>query len=255
MAEQLRVFLSAISFLSIVPTGQATSFSAERLARSAAYFPAVGLLIGAAGVALALLLDGLLSSQAANALIVLFLVVVSGGLHLDGLADTIDAFLGGRTRARRLEIMRQGASGPFGVAAVTLALLLKYALLNVLTGDPRLLAILLIPALARWPMAALAWALPAARNSGLGRIFARGTRGADALVATGIVLGLILTVSLAVSPLYSLTVPLLLFMVGLSARHTRKRVGGVTGDTLGATVEISEVLLFLAFALMSSSSI
>jgi adenosylcobinamide-GDP ribazoletransferase len=255
MIEQLRVLLSAISFLSIVPTGQANSFSAERLARSAAYFPLVGLMIGATGVGLALILDGLLSSQAANALIVLFLVVVSGGLHLDGLADTVDGFLGGHTRARRLEIMRQGASGPFGVAAVTLALLLKYALLNVLTGDPRLIAILLVPALARWPMSALAWALAPARSSGLGRIFAGGTRGSDALIATCFTLGLILTVSVLVSPLYLLTAVLLLFIVAVSARQSRKRIGGITGDILGATVEISEVLLFLAFALMSSSSI
>lgn len=235
----------ALSFLTIVPVGGGGA--GIELSRAAGYFPLVGLLMGALGVCLIYLAEPSLGAGAANALVVLFLVVVTGGLHIDGLADTADGLPGPRTRRRRLEIMRSGRSGPLGVAAVTLVLLLKYSLLGGLTGDTRLLAVLSAPALARWPMVLLAWAMPPAKLGGLGHTFAGRVRALDIGLASLIVTALTAAAVFfqgvgRVAPLASMVI-----MAVAAALLYRRLLGGVTGDTLGATVEIGEVLVLGAF--------
>lgn len=250
MPKQLKLFLGSVGFLSIIPTGTSGKLTKPELGRSAAYFPAAGLVIGIIGMTLALALDKILPSPATNALLILYLVVISGGLHLDALADTVDGFIGGRTRKQRLAIMREGASGPIGVAAVTLTLLLEFTFLNSLTGPPRLLAILTVPALARWPMVWLAWRLPAVRRSGLGFIFAGQVRKID-VVGSGLVAGLICVyLSLLLGPLNLIILPVLLLAAVVGTGVNKKLIGGVTGDTLGAMVEISEIILFLAIGMI-----
>ena len=251
MVEQLRYFLNSISFLSILPAGARARLSGRELSASAAYFPAVGLGIGAVGMALALGLERLLPLAAANALVVFYLVVITGGLHLDALADTVDGFAGGKDKAERLKIMRRGGIGPLGVAAVTLALLLKFTFLNALAAPDRLIAILAVPALARWPMVWLAGRLPAARGAGLGSVFASGVKMTEVLAAglfAGFVCGYVA---------FRLGWPFLALAPALTAaalaaeKINRRFIGGVTGDTLGAMVEISEVLLMAAIGVIS----
>ncbi len=251
MVEQMKLFLASVSFLSIMPTGINRRLSADKLAASAVYFPAAGLLIGTMALFLALALDRVLAPPAADALLVLFLTVTTGGLHLDALADTIDGFAGGESKAARLKIMRQGASGPFGVSAVTLVLLLKYAFLSALAGPVRLLALLTVPGMARWPMVWLAWLLPPARRGGLGRLFAQRTRWFDTAGAGLQATGVCIYLAWLLNPGYLLLLPLLLALALLSAWLSKALLGGVTGDTLGATVELSEVVLLAAINLVA----
>lgn len=250
MISQLKLLLGALSFLSIIPIPGAGKLSTKELGRTAAYFPVAGLIIGALAAAVALALDQALPTQAANALVVLFLVVISGGLHLDGLADSVDALAGGRTKAKRLSIMHGGASGPLGVAAVTLALLLKYSFFNNLTHDARIVAVMAVPSLSRWPMVLMAWQLPSARKSGLGRIFAEQTRIVEVVIATAAAAGVCAAVAGRLGWRYIMISPLLALVAWAAGRWTKRMVGGVTGDTLGATVEVAEIMLILAFGLL-----
>lgn len=249
MIDQMRLFRASLGFLSIVPAG-GVKLSRSQLGRSATYFPAVGLIIGFAGMALALALDKVFPGQATNAVIVLYLAVVTGGLHLDALADTADGFMGGKTKTARLRIMRQGASGPLGVAAVTLVLLLKYAFLTSLAGSPRLIAILIVPGLARWPMVFMARYLPAARRSGLGFIFATETRTIDVLGAgffAGVLVGYAAWI---LGPLEWALAPVLVLAAFVGARISAALIGGATGDTLGAVVEPTEAALLLTMSVL-----
>ena len=251
MVEQFKLLLASVSFLSIIPTGMNRRLTGETLGRSATYFPVAGLVIGTFALFFALALDKVFTAQAANALLILYLAVVSGGLHLDALADTMDGFAGGKSKAQRLKIMRQGASGPFGVAAVTTVLLLKYAFLNSLAGPVRLLALLTVPAMARWPMVWMAWRLPAVRHSGLGWLFTRRTRGIDVAGAGALTAGTSAYLSWLLGPAYLLLMPALVLLAVIGARVNKVFIGGATGDTLGAMVEISEVVLFMAINVLA----
>lgn len=250
--RQLKHLLASIGFLSIVPIGSSAKSASDELARAAAYFPVTGLFIGAIGMSLTAALDQVLPGPATNALIVLYLVVITGGFHLDALADTIDGFVGGKNVKQRLSIMREGASGPIGVAAVTLTLLLKFTFLNSLTGSFRLLAILTVPALARWPMVWLAWRLPAVRRSGLGFVFA-GRIGKIDVIGAGLTTGLICAyLSFLLGPLILVLLPVLALLAMGYTWVNDALIGGVTGDTLGATVELTEVILLLAIGLLAA---
>lgn len=251
MPKQLKLLLGAVSFLTVMPTGARGKLTKEELGRSAAYFPIAGLMIGAIGLTLTLGLDKLMPLQATNVLLILYLVVISGGLHLDALADTVDGFAGGRDVKQRLAIMHKGASGPIGVVAVTLALLLEFTFLSGLAGWPRLLAILTVPALARWPMVWMAWRLPPVRRSGLGFIFARQVKIAD-VIGSGLTAVLICAgLSFWLGPLNLAILPVLLLAAAAGAGVSGRLIGGVTGDTLGAMVEVSEVILFLTIGLVA----
>jgi adenosylcobinamide-GDP ribazoletransferase len=243
----LKRFREAVGFLSVLPVGAAGAAPAEEFARSAAFFPAVGLLIGAGCLAVTAVFDGLVGQGPANALVLLFLVLITGGLHIDALADTADGFAGSRPPERRLEIMRSGASGPIGVAIVTGVLLLKFSLLSGLGGGERAAALLLAPLLARWPMVVLAWALPPVRTEGLGRAFAGRIKIIDLAIATGFVVAAAAGTIYLWDYRYFALVPTLVLATVAVGTMSRRLLGGVTGDTLGATVELSEAALLGIF--------
>ncbi len=172
-------------------------------------------------------------------------IVVTGGLHEDGLADSADGLWGGWTVARRLEIMRDSHIGTFGVLALALSVLLRWQALALLLAGGALWGPLVAAAvLSRAPMAALMVALPPARADGLSR--------SVGVPTTGVALGgaaLALAVALvAVGP------PALALALGVAAvaagcgALARARIGGQTGDILGATQQVCEVAVLLALA-------
>lgn len=226
-----RTILAAIAFLTRIPVGRLVELDGRDVARAAPLYPLVGAGIGAAGGAVAAWRPGL----AGAALGVALVAVLTGAMHLDALADSADA-LGGGTRERRLEIMRDHAVGSFGATALVLALAVKVAVLAELE-DP-LLAYLAAAACARWTALPLAAALPYAREEGQARSLAAGT------TWTASVVGLVAAGALAV---LALGVPGLAALGAAAAvallvgAWCRRWIGGVTGDTLGAATEVAEV--------------
>ncbi len=236
----MRGFFLALQFLTRLPAPAVRDFQAEDLARSAAWFPAVGLLLGA--------LLALIGAAAqpfdpwlAALLTLIAWVWLTGGLHLDGLADTFDA-LGAahRDRERFLQVLSDPHVGSFGVIALILQLAAKLVLLGLFFaqgGAP--FALLLIPAWAR--LGALWWSqsLPPLKP-GLGEHFRwRAGRGLPLLWWL-----LLLAASVPFAGLWLAPLALLFWQ-----RFLLSKVGGMTGDCLGAGVEVSESLLLLAVVL------
>ncbi len=242
----MRAFWLAVQFLTRLPTPRDLEFNAATRGISVLFYPLVGLLIGAL---LALLHWPLATTDAGleAALLLLAWVLLTGGLHLDGLADSADAWLGSHgDRNRALAIMKDPYTGPAGTAAVVLVLLVKFAALSALLWESAWEAVIVAPLLGRAALVALLLTTPYVRPNGIGADHAaRLPRIAAALVlvVTGIAVaawlewdGLWLLAAVAAA-IYGLRFLML------------QRIGGTTGDTLGASCEIVEVTTLVTLAL------
>ena len=234
----------AFSFLTRapVPGGGPTVADAE-LGRAISYFPLVGLALGAAvaGVVsgLGLLVPGPLVAVGAVA----FLALVTGGLHIDGVADLFDALGGGRgDRARMLEIMRDSRVGAHGATAVSLVMVAKVAALWLALGQQNVL--IAFPLVGRWAVVPLVAMFPYARETGIGHSF----NAHAGLRQVGIATALLCAALWWLGPgeLALGVVAALVVSVSIGVAMSR-RLGGLTGDVYGAAIELAE-LAFLACA-------
>lgn len=237
--------LVAIEFLTRLRVRCTPIGDLEQVARSQMWFPAVGLLIGALLVGIDRLAMKALPPQSVDVLLVVALALITGGLHLDGIADAADGLFGGYTPERRLEIMRDVHTGSFGVIAIVAALALKWAGLAALPPAVRVETLLVAPCVARFAMLLAVMAFPYARVEGMGAI--QHERAGVAAVAVGGATAMVTAVLLlGAGGVYALT---LAVGVALGVGFVAKRmVGGMTGDLYGATVEIAEVALLLFIA-------
>jgi len=242
----IRPFLIALQFLTRLPVRLSGNLEQRDLSRSLLYYPLVGLILGAILAAAGWLLDPV-SPLLGGALILALWVMLTGALHLDGLADSIDAWAGGRGEAARtLAIMKDPHSGPQGVTGLVVVLLTKFATLVTLLAAGAWPLLVLPPLLGRTALPLLFVTTPYVRPGGLGSPLAQGLpRGAAAWVIVG---GYVLPPLLAgLSGLLALIGSWAAF-VYLRDRMKR-RIGGTTGDTAGALVEITETLALIALGL------
>ncbi|MBF7083061.1 adenosylcobinamide-GDP ribazoletransferase [Desulfallas sp. Bu1-1] len=218
------------------------AFDESTFGRSAAFFPAVGLLLGLLVLAAGLLFKYLFPLPVVAALLVVTLVFLTGGIHLDGFMDTMDGIFSGRNRERKLEIMRDSRVGAFGVLGLACLLLLKYTAF--LTMPPELMtqSILLAMTLSRWSMAYAIAFFPYARREGLGTLFHRYTGKREALAASASTLVFAGLIAGGAGFLLLLAAWGWVHFVG--CKMTRE-LGGLTGDIYGATGETTEVLICL----------
>jgi adenosylcobinamide-GDP ribazoletransferase len=238
--------LNAVAFLTRLPAPGARP-DLEQVAASQPWFAAAGLLIGALALAVDRIAMRALPPASVDVLVVVALVAITGGLHLDGLADAADGLLGGRTPEQRLEIMRDVHAGTYAIVAIVCVLALKWAGLAALPADVRVEAVLLTPCLARFAVVVAA-TLPYARPEGLGASFRRHAWPwgvvASGLTAAGAAAALV-GAGCAIVVAFAAVVPLALGWLALRA------AGGVTGDTLGATIEVTEALMLLFIAALA----
>lgn len=213
--------------------------------RAAWAWPVVGAVLGAlAATAASLALWAGLAPAIAAALALITGALLTGGLHEDGLADTADGLMGGRDRERRLEIMKDSRIGSYGALALLLITLIRWSALTALiAAGHHWAALIAAGALSRAPMAVLIATLPNARGSGLSHLTGQPPRSA-ALAACGIALALtLLATGRAV-----LAIALAVAATALAlARAAKARIGGQTGDILGASQQLAEAAA-LAFA-------
>jgi adenosylcobinamide-GDP ribazoletransferase len=244
-AALLRGFPIAVEFLTVVRLG-GRSFDGAAFAAAQAWYPLVGLLLGCAVGLTWLLADAVLPRAPSTALAIVALAALSGGLHLDGLADTADGLFGGRDRESKLAIMRDSHTGSFGAIAIAAVLLLKWsALLSIAAGGAMFAALLLAPVLSRGAVVAAVGRYPYARESGMGARFPEAARGLPTIVA----LTLAAVIALAVYGPAGIVVAIgaTLLAVGL-AWYPYTKLGGLTGDIYGALIELIEVAVLLAAA-------
>lgn len=244
-------FLTALRFLTII-RGPLSPGAAAEPGKSLVFFPVVGLLIGLSLALLRWLLGMVLPPVLVNALLVLWLVIVSGGLHLDGAADTFDGVGGQKTPEARLAVMRDSRIGGFGAIAIVLALLLKFAALSAVTAPLLLIAPLVI---SRWAMVYAVTAHPYARPQGLGKLFKEQASRGGLILAT--VIALVITAGFTRwgHSAYAYLGALVIFggtwlVVALISRYFAGKLGGLTGDTYGAVNEIGEISAFAITAML-----
>src|SRR5713226_3811452 len=249
--SQYRELVAALRFLSVLPLPGRTQLfgkdeAAPLLVVGGAYFPLVGLLLACLLWFLVLLLTPLVPQLALAALLVVALVILTGGLHLDGLMDSCDGLFGGSTRERKLEIMNDSHVGSFGVLGGVCIVLLKFALLASINVHMLPLALLLALPSARWAMVLALRLFPAARPTGLGAAFHQVVT-TKRLVLTAIVA---LAIALVAGQFTGLMVwaTVTITTVALGFLITRS-LGGLTGDTYGAIEEMAEVAALLALVI------
>lgn len=227
---------SAITLLTTVPV---PAVAEAGLSSAAVWFPVVGAAVGGLAGGVRVLAGHALGPTVSTVLAMIVLVLVTGALHQDGLADTADGLGARGSRARRLEVMRDSSTGVFGALALIAWALLLYAALTSLDGDRALRALVVACALGRWAALVHAAATSPARSDGLGAALRVGR------VALAVATMLAAIAALAVCGLApgAAAIGASAVVAALSVVFARRTLGGRTGDTLGATVAIAEVVV------------
>lgn len=233
--------ISALRFLTVVPFK--ASARPDNFAAAMAFFPFVGLFLGTVlcGVNFLLVFFHFPEIAAAVILTVVW-IILSGGMHLDGLSDTADAFLSGKAKADMLAIMRDPHIGVMGALSLISVVLLKVALLISCGAALRPAALLVSCVLSRWAVIPLLLFVPYARKEGKAAVFTEQVSRKIFILAT---LAALLFVCLAAGACALLLAAAVFCLVYLFGRLCFRKVGGITGDTLGAGIEITEVFSLL----------
>lgn len=239
LTEKISHFLEAIRFLTVLPLSGAST-SGGKLAKSMLFFPLIGLLIGLISLGIFQLFSLFLPPRAAILILVLMPVLFTGGLHLDGFADFCDGFFGNRDRATMLRIMRDSRIGSWGSAGVVFLILAKFELLSSLSSVS--LVYLLAMGASRSAQTVLSYALPyAGGEEGLGKSVARKISLTEVMGGFIFLLPVILMMGLK-GMILVLGLGVFVALLGLLFK---RKLGGVTGDLLGAASELSEIFIFL----------
>jgi len=241
----METFRLALSFLTIIPVGVEDEADSAAFGRSIKYFPLVGLVIGAVLAAVYLLVSSRIVSPAADLVVIVALIALTRAFHLDAVADTFDGLFGGRDKEHSLAIMKDSRVGSFGVAAIVAVIGLKALLLFAIAGDLKLAAIIVFPVIGRWAASYAMSTQPKARNEGLGALFAEGAGYAElvwasiiTIVVAGIALGLLAPAALLTAVVFAM----------FYAAFVKRKIDGMTGDTVGALIELTEIAVLMALA-------
>jgi adenosylcobinamide-GDP ribazoletransferase len=231
----------AFQFLTRLPVPQ-VGFSPDGLARAVKFFPLVGLVIGSGAALLEKLLAPHLDRPASALVILLYLVLITGCLHEDGLADVADS-MGGWSIEQRLAILRDSRIGSYGVTALVLSLLSRAVLLAALPLEHFTAYLVSAHVLCRWSMLPLSYYLSPARDSE-----GQGARIAGLTSTASLIAGSLFTIATVIVALRKAAIaPLLLAMAVplLSGFFYVRKFGGVTGDCFGATNQLTEIAVYL----------
>jgi adenosylcobinamide-GDP ribazoletransferase len=242
----MKSLVAALRLLTIAPIPGVWGSAEEDLARSLPWFPIVGLGGGVVAAGLAWAMAWAAPPLISAAVLVVVLAGFSGCLHLDGLADTADGLLSSRPRERKLEIMRDSHIGAMGVIAIVGVWSLKFAALASVMPEQLWAAVLIMPLAGRCAIVVQMAILPYARTTGLASVFYRRPRRLAAVWAAGF----LAAVAWGLLRLRGLMVWGACVAAALVfSCYVYRRIGGATGDTLGAVCEIVETLPALMLAL------
>jgi adenosylcobinamide-GDP ribazoletransferase len=241
----IRIFqdvAAAFQFLTRLPLSW-LSCRPDSLSHAVKFFPLVGLALGGAVAGIYFLLSPHLPVMIVALLIVLFSTLATGAMHEDGLADVADAFGGGSNKQKILEIMKDSRIGSYGALAIVLSIAGRVLLLANLPSGSFVQYAIAAEVISRWTVVPLGMALPAARKeAGLGARFARQISGLSLTVGTLLmfaIVGYLLRMSMW-TPVVAASIVTL-----LSGLYYKRRIGGITGDCFGATIQLSLFAVYL----------
>ncbi len=254
MQNMIRRFLLAVSFLTILPFNFFSFGIKDKeqinqdLSKASIYFPLIGLLIGTILVVLYDLLQLIPFHPALiNGIILMVWITLSGGLHLEGFADMVDGFSGGRSKEDIIRIMKEGSVGAKGAIALTMLILFKFLLIHTIDDAVKLEAFLLAPVAGRWSMVLAGyWGQPASSNNTLTRMFTLYLGKKELFIATLFTIGF---------GFYRLSYQFVFFLIlsGIitrcMVRYSNTKIQGICGDVIGAINEVNEVCFLFVFIL------
>jgi len=240
----------AFSFLTIIPISVKSSSKDNALAGSMGYFPFVGFCIGLLSLIIISVFEQAFSPRLINLLLVLLPILLSGGLHIDGLADSFDAFFQGKSKEDILRVLRDSRIGVWGALSIVFLVLIKWELLMILPN--KAIVYLFALSASRWAHVVLSFLLPYAREeNGLGKEVA----------------GLVQKKELNFSTLFMIAMSFLLGLKGivvlvicagfiyLLSRFYKRKISGITGDVIGATGELTEIFVYIMIVIFYGSSV
>jgi adenosylcobinamide-GDP ribazoletransferase len=228
-------------FLTRIPL-PSIAFETDSLSRATKFFPLVGLLVASGAVLLQKLLLLHLSRPLVALIVLIYLVLITGCLHEDGLADTADGFGGGRTKDQILSIMKDSRIGSYGAIALVLSLLARYLLLASLPMGHFAAYVISSHVLCRWSSLPLSYFLPPAREQD-----GQGARIAKLTSLASLIFGSIFSLAVAAFALrWSAVAPVLVAILtfAVSGWFYARKIGGVTGDCFGATNQLTEIAVY-----------
>lgn len=246
---QIRLLLTAVQYFTRIRVPAWVGHAPQRLTGAVRYFPAVGLIVGASGAAVLWLAALVLPAPLPAILSTIVTALMTGAIHEDGLADTADGICGGATRERALEIMKDPRIGVFGTIALILALGLKIATLSLMPLWTAMAALLAAHAFARFCAVIVVYAgnyVGTGERSRAAPVVERITRG-DLVVAA--MFGLPALALCGPSVIIAIIVALVL--LAWVVRLCALKIGGYTGDTLGAAQQVTEIGCYVALLAMA----
>ena len=231
-----------MQFLTGIPVPLKRELSAEQLGKATAYFPLVGLVLGGILAGLNWAFNLFLPAPVVDIVLIVSLVALTGAMHLDGFADTVDGMAGHKSVEERWKVMHDSRTGAFGVVGIALLLITKYVALSSIPASLMTATLLFVPVASRWAMVYAIFAFKYARPQGLGTAYKNATRWPQFIIATV----LTLAITAALYPLFLwagfLIFAGILIVATILGFYFRYKFAGQTGDTYGATNETSEAL-------------
>ncbi len=246
----MRLYLIAIQFLTIIPLPFSVKCGEKDLGRAMSFFPLAGLTLGALLVGLHYILSPVLPQALVDLLLVAFLSILTGVLHLDGLADVCDGLAARGGRERFLAIMKDSSIGAAGAVGLVLTLLLKYEALSHIPLDAKRGALLCFPMIARFAQVQMTAGARRARTDGLGSVFIGGAGWPQMLASTATAIAFSL-LFMGIKGLWMFVAAYVFTWIFKTWFH--RKAGGVTGDIIGFTSELNEVLCLLVILAITDS--
>ncbi len=245
----MRLLLIAFQFLTIIPLPFSSRCEKEDLGRSTAFFPIIGLIIGGLLAGSNWLLSPWIARSLCDALLIALLALITGALHLDGLADVCDGLAARGSRERFLAIMKDSQVGAVGAVGLVLGILLKWQALAAVPVEFKWQALLLFPALARFGQVLTMTGARHARQDGLGATFVQGMGKTTLLLAFATV-AVVSYYLLGFSGTLALAAVCLLTVAGRI--FFQRKLGGLTGDTIGCISELNEILALVVISALAA---
>lgn len=242
MKRIAHLFFTAVQFLTRIPVPR-DEFRPNDLPKSFVFFPLVGLLLAGGGLLIRFVINRHVSRAVVVVLLLFYLVLVTGGLHEDALGDAADGFGGGWDKEQALSIMRDSRIGSYGAIAISLSLLSRFVFLSELPASNFAAYFAAAQVLGRWTALPISFfLLPARSGSGQGSLVAQKVSWFGLIAGTVLAFG-IAAFLLKVAFLW--VGPAVLLVSAFSGLYYQKRLGGITGDCLGATIQLAEIGVYL----------
>ncbi|MGC8753408.1 MAG: adenosylcobinamide-GDP ribazoletransferase [Thermosulfidibacteraceae bacterium] len=242
--DELRFLILSIQFLTTIPIPITIEVDRDEFYKIASYFPVVGFIVGVLTYGFCHILKSVLIFDITATLTILFYLLITGAMHVDGLADTVDGLMSHRKKEEILRIMKDPRLGTFGAITVIFDILLRVMVVKSIQ-DLRLFVV--APIISRFCGVFAIYISNSVASKGLGSLFIGRVRLRELLIAT--ILSFLLSITSVGLFTFLYLVIITTAIAIVSARYIERRIGGMTGDTIGAIIEISELIVYLYFSL------